>query len=59
MKKTSLNVVKMTWCVVRIIGLSLDPEEAMTLKYIFKEIILTIVEYLLKVHVSEDNLVEK
>ena len=59
MKKTSLNVVKMIWCVARIIGLSLDPEEAMTLKYIFKEIILTIVEYLLKVHVSEDNLVEK
>ena len=59
MKKTSLNVVKMIWCVARIIGLSLDPEEAMTLMYLFKGIIQTIVGYLQKVHVSEDNLVEK
>ena len=48
----------MTWCVARIIGLSLDPEEAMILKFLFSAIIPTIVEYLLKVHVSEDNLVE-
>ena len=59
MKKTLLNVVKMIWCVARIIGLSLDPEEAMTLMYLFKGIIQTIVGYLQKVHVSEDNIVEK
>ena len=59
MKTTSLNAVKMTLCVARIDGLSKDPEEAMILKYLSREIILTIVGYLLKVHVSEDNHVEK
>jgi hypothetical protein len=36
----------------------MEPEEAMIMKYIFRLIIQTIVGYLPKVHVSEDNLVE-
>ena len=49
----------MTWYVARIIGLSLDPEEVMTLKYLFKGITQTIVGYLQKVFVSEGSPVEK
>ena len=59
MKKISQNAAKMTWCVAKMNGLSLDPEEAMVLKYLLKGIIPTIAGYLLKVHVMEDNLVEK
>ena len=49
----------MIWYAARMIGLSKNLEEAMIEKYLFKRIIPTIVGYLLKVHVSEDNLVEK
>ena len=59
MRKTLQNAAKMIWYAARIIGLSLDPEGAMIEKYLFKRIIPAIVGYLLKVHASEDNLVEK
>ena len=59
MKKTLQNAAKMIWYAARMIGLSKNLEEAMIEKYLFKRIIPTIVGYLLKVHVSEDNLVEK